>query len=77
MIAARTPGSLFAHTEAPTPLPQIATPRSTFPAATARANGTTKSVSHRSDHDMRAEIDHLIPAARSCATISCFRLNPP
>ena len=36
MSAARTPATLFAHTDAPTPLPQIATPRSTVPAATAR-----------------------------------------
>ena len=35
------PFSLFAHTDAPTPLPQIATPRSTVPATTARASGTT------------------------------------
>ena len=33
----------FAATEAPTPLPQIATPRSIDPEATARASGTTKS----------------------------------
>ena len=38
----RTPGILFAQIEAPTPLPQTATPRSTAPAA-ARASGTTKS----------------------------------
>ena len=31
----------LAHTEAPTPLPQIATPRSTSSAATASASGTT------------------------------------
>ena len=41
--AARTPGILLAQTDAPTPLPQTATPRSTFPAATAWASGTTKS----------------------------------
>src|SRR5256886_13217655 len=35
--AARTPGSLLAQIEAPTPLPQTATPRSTVPAATASA----------------------------------------
>jgi hypothetical protein len=43
MIAARMPGILLAQTQAPTPLPQIATPRSISPAATARANGATKS----------------------------------
>ena len=32
---ARTPFTLFAQTDAPTPLPQIATPRSTLPATTA------------------------------------------
>ena len=37
------PGTLLAQTDAPTPLPQIATPRSTFPPATAWASGTTKS----------------------------------
>ena len=36
-------GTLLAATHAPTPLPQTATPRSTSPAATARASGTTKS----------------------------------
>ena len=41
MSAARIPGTLFAQTDAPTPLPQIATPRSTVPATTARARGTT------------------------------------
>lgn len=40
---ARTPGTLLAATHAPTPLPQMATPRSTSPQATARAKGTTKS----------------------------------
>ena len=40
---ARTPGILLAQTEAPTPLPQTATPRSTVPAATAWASGMTKS----------------------------------
>ena len=37
------PGALLAQTDAPTPLPQIATPRSTFPSATTRASWTTKS----------------------------------
>src|SRR5256885_6866098 len=41
--AARTPGTLLAQIEAPTPLPQTATPRSIVPAATASASGTTKS----------------------------------
>jgi len=40
---ARTPVTLLATTEAPTPLPQMATPRSTAPWATARASGTMKS----------------------------------
>src|SRR5262249_6093544 len=40
---ARTPGILFAQIEAPTPLPQMATPRSSVPAATAWASGMTKS----------------------------------
>jgi hypothetical protein len=34
---------LVAQTDAPTPLPQIATPRSISPAATALESGTTKS----------------------------------
>src|SRR5208337_5125943 len=37
MSPARTPGTLFAAMDAPTPLPQSATPRSTSPAATALA----------------------------------------
>ena len=37
------PRDLVAQTDAPTPLPQIATPRSTSPATTASASGTTKS----------------------------------
>ena len=37
------PPTLFAQTDAPTPLPQIPMPRSTVPAATARASGTIKS----------------------------------
>jgi len=37
------PPTLFAQTDAPTPLPQMATPRSTSPQATARAKGTIKS----------------------------------
>lgn len=41
--AARTPWILFAATHAPTPLPQMATPRLFFPLATDRASGTTKS----------------------------------
>ena len=36
-------GILLAQTAAPTPLPQMAIPRSTFPAATAWARGMTKS----------------------------------
>src|SRR5262245_33997287 len=40
---ARMVGILFAQTDAPTPLPQTATPRSTVPTATARASGMTKS----------------------------------
>jgi hypothetical protein len=34
---------LFAQTNVPTPLPQVATPRYTVPAATARPSGMTKS----------------------------------
>src|SRR5258705_10421062 len=41
--AARMAGTLLAQIEAPTPLPQTATPRSTVPAATAWASGMTKS----------------------------------
>jgi hypothetical protein len=37
------PRTLLAQTDAPTPLPQIATPRSTFSATTAWASGITKS----------------------------------
>ena len=41
--AARTPGTLLAQIDAPTPLPHKATPRSSRPAATAWASGITKS----------------------------------
>ena len=59
---ARTPGILFAQTEAPTPLPQTATPRSTAPAATARASGMTKvGIIVARVQAMRSEIDYLAP----------------
>ena len=38
-----TPATLFAAMDAPTPLPQMPTPRSTVPAATAFARGMIKS----------------------------------
>jgi len=41
--AARAPDTLLAATQAPTPLPQMASPRATSPVATARARGATKS----------------------------------
>ena len=41
--AARTPATLFAQIDAPTPLPHSTTPRCTAPDATARASGITKS----------------------------------
>ena len=41
MSPARTPATLLAQMDAPTPLPQSATPRSTCPAATALASGMT------------------------------------
>ncbi len=43
MRHARTPATLLAATLAPTPLLHTAMPRSTAPAATAWARGTTKS----------------------------------
>ena len=43
MSRARTPPTLFAAMDAPTPLPHSATPRSTSPAATALAIGMMKS----------------------------------
>ena len=41
--AGAMPATLFAATDAPTPLPQMAMPRAISPPATARASGTTKS----------------------------------
>jgi hypothetical protein len=41
MRQARMPFTLLAHTDAPTPLLQIATPRLSLPATTAWASGTT------------------------------------
>jgi hypothetical protein len=53
--------TLFAHTAAPTPLPQIPTPRSTFPARTrpARAEPRNRD-NHRVAQVMSREIDDLM-----------------
>ena len=42
-MAARTPGTLYAATEAPTPLPQMSTPFSARPSRTARPSASAKS----------------------------------
>ena len=79
MSAARMPATLLAQTDAPTPLPQIATPRSDL----SRDHG----LGQRHDEvrivvfgiqRVRAEVDDLVAGGRAgAARSSSFRLNPP